>query len=770
MLPTLKSLALGRSFTAKSNVRSLLRLCLVVAVSWIFSASASPPCSYVLPLPARYSAIANQCDHPSGINSLNNIFPNVPACSFVLKWNPQIQGFDPPAFFNGASWNPNITLDPGEGAFFFNPGPATSIAISGNSHTPVLPTSLPSVIMLSRQDPAPATFNDIVAVPAQEGDAIFRWDSASNPQGFSDPIEYFEDFGWYDPNTGGLVTIVANVGESIFIRRVGGGGSGGSPAVIPGAVCGMVFNDLNGNGAKDAGEPGLQGWTITLSGPTTISTTTDSLGAYFLATTVSGNYTLAQTLQAGWQQTFPASGTYSIGVGPGGMNGLDFGNHSTAVAPHCSFTQGFWGNPNGKFNGITSWNLLNSLLAQGPLVVGKASVRSLTIQPADALLLEQRLPAGGGPATLPAGNQSLATAVLPLLVKGNGIKTFKNILLGQTITLSLNTRLNASLLNFALPASFCTVPALPGTDTKLGTSDDQPDTSGGAQKFTIPGPVLSALANAGLPITVAGLLDLANRALAAQATTPATLSEINDAVDAINRGFDECRMLVDCSSYPIVPPSPNDGFGGGTGLSPAGGPAPFLARVSSNTNYVRLRGSNLEATKESYEPDHAGNPGGKSVWWHWPASKRGWVAMQTAGSSFDTLLAVYRGTSLSDLTLVAQNDDARGFVSSEVVFNAESDTIYHIAVDGYDAASGSIQLQIASDVPRLGLPFLLGSDEVEIRVESEVTRTYGVEASSDLVHWTEVAVTEPSDGNIRFRDPAPSPVTARFYRLVFRPD
>ena len=27
------------------------------------------------------------------------------------------------------------------------------------------------------------------------------------------------------------------------------------------------------------------------------------------------------------------------------------------------------------------------------------------------------------------------------------------------------------------------------------------------------------------------------------------------------------------------------------------------------------RGFNLKATKEAGEPDHAGNPGGKSVWW-----------------------------------------------------------------------------------------------------------------------------------------------------------
>ena len=42
-------------------------------------------------------------------------------------------------------------------------------------------------------------------------------------------------------------------------------------------------------------------------------------------------------------------------------------------------------------------------------------------------------------------------------------------------------------------------------------------------------------------------LKLATRALAGRATPGATISEINDAVDALNRGFDECRVPLDCN-------------------------------------------------------------------------------------------------------------------------------------------------------------------------------------------------------------------------------
>jgi uncharacterized repeat protein (TIGR01451 family) len=46
------------------------------------------------------------------------------------------------------------------------------------------------------------------------------------------------------------------------------------------SIAGMKFNDLNGNGSWDAGEPGLSGWTINLAGPVSGTTTTAADGSY----------------------------------------------------------------------------------------------------------------------------------------------------------------------------------------------------------------------------------------------------------------------------------------------------------------------------------------------------------------------------------------------------------------------------------------------------------------------------------------------------------
>ena len=218
---------------------------------------------------------------------------------------------------------------------------------------------------------------------------------------------------------------------------------------------------------------------------------------------------------------------------------------------HCTLTQGFYGN-NGKFNGTPALTLITQLLTPNPLVVGKLGVRSLTIPALDAPTLQSRLPAGKTAAVLPkVGDKALATVGVPLTKN-----RFDNVLLGQTLTLSLNVRLDPGLLNLVLPANLCTQGTLPGLDGLRGTSDDTL-VAGNFQSLAIPASVLAALSNASLGIVngkVSGLLELANRGLAGLPTGGATLAEINAAVDAINRGFDECRVLVDCTTrLPVSP-------------------------------------------------------------------------------------------------------------------------------------------------------------------------------------------------------------------------
>lgn len=118
------------------------------------------------------------------------------------------------------------------------------------------------------------------------------------------------------------------------------------------------------------------------------------------------------------------------------------------------------------------------------------------------------------------------------------------------------------------------------------------------------------------------------------------------------------------------------------------------------TNVV-VEGTNLHAEKEPGEPDHAGNSGGASVWYRWRAPQAGGtVVIETCGSYFDTLLAVYRGTTLQGLDLIAANDDACN-LQSRVSFRVSPGAEYRIAVDGFGGAQGNIRLSIVFDADPL---------------------------------------------------------------------
>ena len=132
--------------------------------------------------------------------------------------------------------------------------------------------------------------------------------------------------------------------------------------------------------------------------------------------------------------------------------------------------------------------------------------------------------------------------------------------------------------------------------------------------------------------------------------------------------------------------------GGDTGGGSQAGADDFADRVALSGASGRREASNANASKENGEPRHSGDDGGASVWWTWTAPATGPVTFDTSGSDFDTLLAVYTGSSVSGLTEVASNDDSGGNDWSGVRFNAQQGRAYHIAVDGWDGDTGAIVL------------------------------------------------------------------------------
>src|SRR5688500_17852611 len=115
------------------------------------------------------------------------------------------------------------------------------------------------------------------------------------------------------------------------------------------------------------------------------------------------------------------------------------------------------------------------------------------------------------------------------------------------------------------------------------------------------------------------------------------------------------------SWYQSEPPGANDMFANARTLSGHAG---------------TVNGTNSTASKQSGEPNHAGNRGGKSVWFNWTAPGAGTSTVDTIGSSFDTLLAVYTGTAVNALSTVASDGNSGGNRTSRLTFMAVAGVTY----------------------------------------------------------------------------------------------
>ena len=203
------------------------------------------------------------------------------------------------------------------------------------------------------------------------------------------------------------------------------------------------------------------------------------------------------------------------------------------------------------------------------------------------------------------------------------------------------------------------------------------------------------------------------------------------------------------AEFEVVPHPDNDYFFEATDLG----------RTTSGT----ATGDSTWATLENGEPITAMfSRAVKTVWWKWTSPGAGSVTLNTFGSDFDTVLAVYRGAALNALTRVASNDDAYGERQSEVEFAVAADTTYYVCVGGYggssDGEAGIVRLAWSSTM--MPNDFYSGAERLPSSLAGQATgdnfaatpeyddpirKTYSM--ASNTVWW---AWTAPGWGVMRF--------------------
>jgi hypothetical protein len=179
-----------------------------------------------------------------------------------------------------------------------------------------------------------------------------------------------------------------------------------------------------------------------------------------------------------------------------------------------------------------------------------------------------------------------------------------------------------------------------------------------------------------------------------------------------------------------------------------------------------VTGSNVGATKETGEANHGNNAGGASVWWTWTATGTGYYRVSLAGSSYDTTMSIRTGTSVDATVMLTQNDDAdaeANIRTSAAVIYVRAAEIIYIAVDGFGAATGNINLDItplspgeippandlfatASPLPSTGSGSASAGNLYGTREVGEPV--LGALPGGTSLWWTWVP---PGDGNFEFR-------------------
>jgi hypothetical protein len=193
----------------------------------------------------------------------------------------------------------------------------------------------------------------------------------------------------------------------------------------------------------------------------------------------------------------------------------------------------------------------------------------------------------------------------------------------------------------------------------------------------------------------------------------------------------------------------------------------FVARYLITGNSGTTNGYTTGASKEAGEPAHAFDVGGHSVWFRWIAPLSGPVEFNTAGSPFDTTLAVYTGPGMGTLVMRAANDDdtANGLHSSRLSFNAVAGVTYQIAIDGYGGDSGLFNLNwnMVSQLAISGMT----NGVFRISFSGVNGQRYALLMSTDLLTWSTQATRTMSGNSQDYIDVVPGRV--HFYRTVLLP-
>jgi len=131
-----------------------------------------------------------------------------------------------------------------------------------------------------------------------------------------------------------------------------------------------------------------------------------------------------------------------------------------------------------------------------------------------------------------------------------------------------------------------------------------------------------------------------------------------------------------------------------------------------------------------------------TMWTRWTAPAKGVVTMDTVGSSYDTILGIYAGSSIGVLQKIAEDDDSGPNRTSRVTANVTAGTQYYIRVGLRSGEAGAFAFGWSFTETALTVPTLAGVEVSFTGTEADTTAGNGA---------LRLAATVTGDGPLTYK-------------------
>lgn len=288
----------------------------------------------------------------------------------------------------------------------------------------------------------------------------------------------------YDPVVDALMSgSITVIGDANAFIALGCGNftQGGAAGPTP-TVSGVKYEDLNADGQREAGEPGLGGWTMQLlyDGNVVATTTTASDGSYSFRLDAdslpigAGTYQVQEVQQPGWHASQSATSfVVDLGAGSTAYTGRNFGNYRNATIAGHKFddgnVDGLW---NGSELGLADWTI--GLSDGSSTTTAADGSYSFSVRPGTYTL--QELLKDGWRQTSPGGDGTRSYTVQSGDVVSDA--DFGNVCLGGATVDAVDDSTGLPVTGMQLRIEEGTVPGILANDPALPLTGDTPATFG----------------------------------------------------------------------------------------------------------------------------------------------------------------------------------------------------------------------------------------------------------------------------------------------------